>query len=231
MAEEDIWTRFTRSYTNVLSNWRQYQELVSKAIYHMREKENILDQGCGTGIFSLELARGDKNVVGIDNNPAMLTEARARLQQVMVRGEINGKVTFLEANAESLPFRDGSFDGVVANNVIFYVENPEKMTAEAYRVLKSGGIFTISGPKQNPDIHKLLDDIVEEFKQKGIYQMFREDVEHFSNSSVKLKSTGIHNMYQPEEMVKLLTKTGFTQVIEKSGEVYLGQSYFVVMKK
>lgn len=231
MTKENIWTRFTRSYTNVLSNWEPYRELVSKVLYCMAEKENILDQGCGTGIFSLELARIGKKVIGIDNNLAMLSEAQARLKQAMNRGEINSSVTFIEGNAEALPFNDGSFDGVVANNVIFYVENPQKMTGEVYRVLKPGGVLAISGPKQNPDIPKLLDNIVYEFKQKGIYDALREDVEHFSGSSVQLKSTGIHNMYQPEEMVGLLTETGFKEVIEKCGEAYLGQSYFVVMRK
>ncbi|MEK9178896.1 MAG: methyltransferase domain-containing protein, partial [Patescibacteria group bacterium] len=172
-----------------------------------------------------------KKVIGIDNNLAMLSEAQARLKQAMNRGEINSSVTFMEGNAETLPFNDDSFDGVVANNVIFYVENPKKMTGEAYRVLKPGGVLAISGPNQNPDIQKLLDNIVYEFKQKGIYDALREDVEHFSSSSVQLKSTGIHNMYRPEEMVELLAETGFKEVIEKCGEVYLGQSYFVVMKK
>ena len=79
MTEENIWTRFTRSYTNVLSNWEPYRELVSKVLDCMAEKENILDQGCGTGIFYLELARMGKKVIGIDNNLAMLSEAQCRL--------------------------------------------------------------------------------------------------------------------------------------------------------
>ncbi|MBI4147547.1 class I SAM-dependent methyltransferase [Candidatus Woesearchaeota archaeon] len=231
MVEEDIWTRFTRSYTNVLSNWEPYRELVSKVLHYMAKKENILDQGCGTGIFSLELARMGKKVISIDNNLAMLSEAQAWLKQAMNGGEINGSATFMEGNAEALPFSNNTFDGIVANNVIFYVENPTKMTAEAYRVLKPDGVLVISGPKQNPDIQKLLDNIVYEFKQKGIYDALREDVEHFSSSSVQLKSTGIHNMYQPEEMVDLLTEAGFKEVIEKCGEVYLGQSYFVAVRK
>lgn len=52
------------------------------------------------------------------------------------------EVTWLGADAHALPFRDGAFDFVTIGRVLELVDDPLKVTAEAKRVLKSGGQFT-----------------------------------------------------------------------------------------
>lgn len=87
----------------------------------------VLDVGCGPGEQMLELARRSHEVVGIDADE----EQVARL-----RGD--GFDAYW-AFAESLPFDDNSFDGVLCKVVLPYT-NPAEVLREIARVLKPGGI-------------------------------------------------------------------------------------------
>lgn len=227
MNEKEIWTEFAHSYTRVLSNWSQYQELVDKVLHHMKDQHYILDQGCGTGIFSFALADNGKEVVGVDTNPYMLAEAQRTLDDYVGAGTLH----FEEGDAQHLSFDDKTFDGVVSNNVIFNVEDPDKLLSEAYRVLRKGGILTISGPQQLTNITLFQDHIVEEFKRKNVYEELAPYVTHFFECSTNLRSEGMPNVYAPQEMSALLGGHGFQPPLEVGGDVYLKQSFFVAAKK
>lgn len=108
----------------------------------IRRNESVLDIGCGAGvdtIIAASLAGPAGQVTGIDLVPAML--ARARENARLARAD---NVTFLEATAEQLPFRDNSFDAVISNGVFNLVVDKAKALAEVYRVLKPGGRFLLA---------------------------------------------------------------------------------------
>ncbi|PZO82523.1 MAG: bifunctional demethylmenaquinone methyltransferase/2-methoxy-6-polyprenyl-1,4-benzoquinol methylase UbiE [Mesorhizobium amorphae] len=99
-----------------------------------------LDVAGGTGDIAFRIvdaARGQAHVTVLDINGSMLGVGRERAEK---RG-LASKVDFVEANAESLPFPDASFD---AYTIAFGIRNvPRIPTAlsEARRVLKPGGRF------------------------------------------------------------------------------------------
>src|SRR6266545_5237812 len=75
--------------------------------------ERVLDLGCGAGTDSLiaaQMVGSEGRVVGIDMTLEMLAKARASAEELGARN-----VEFLEAEAEALPFADGSFDVVISN--------------------------------------------------------------------------------------------------------------------
>ncbi len=72
-------------------------------------------------------------VVGIDAAAAMAGLAR----------RLHPSLEFRQAEAEALPFEDGSFDAVVGNFVIFHVGRPERAVEEFVRVLAPGGRLAI----------------------------------------------------------------------------------------
>jgi ubiquinone/menaquinone biosynthesis C-methylase UbiE len=105
-----------------------------------------LDVGCGTGFLSLELASRGHHVTGIDLAPAMLSAARnkAVAQGLAAR--------FEQADAERLPFPDGSFDLVTSRHVLWTLPHPETAIAEWVRVLRPGGrLVTIDGAQYGAD--------------------------------------------------------------------------------
>ena len=101
------------------------------------EGEDVLDVGCGAGLDSLVAAQmvgSDGSVTGIDMTPEMLAKARAGAEAL---GATN--VTFLEADAERLPFGDASFDVAISNGVIDLIPDKDAVFSELYRVLRPGG--------------------------------------------------------------------------------------------
>ena len=104
--------------------------------------ERVLDVGSGAGTDSLVAALmvgPEGSMTGIDMTPAMLAKARAG---AAVLGLEN--VTFLEGEAEALPFADGSFDVVVSNGVVDLIPDKDAVFAEIHRVLRPGGRIQIA---------------------------------------------------------------------------------------
>jgi SAM-dependent methyltransferase len=104
--------------------------------------ERVLDLGSGAGTDSLVAAQmvGPRGrVTGIDMTPEMLAKARAAAAEM---GAAN--VAFVEGEAESLPFADGSFDVVVSNGVIDLIPDKDAVFAELHRVLTPGGRLQIA---------------------------------------------------------------------------------------
>jgi demethylmenaquinone methyltransferase / 2-methoxy-6-polyprenyl-1,4-benzoquinol methylase len=100
----------------------------------------LLDIAGGTGDVALRvIAAGGKHTRATvcDINADMLAVGRAR---ATARGE-GDVVTFAEANAESLPFKDRSFDAASIAFGIRNVPRIEVALAEAFRVIKIGGRF------------------------------------------------------------------------------------------
>src|SRR5262249_58028847 len=98
---------------------------------------------CGQGNVSEALLSRDCHVVGVDFSPAMLAFARKRVRNA----------TFIEADAQELPFDDAEFDIVVSNLGVCHVPDQPRALAEARRVLRSGGRFGLrdgGGPKNPP---------------------------------------------------------------------------------
>ena len=83
--------------------------------------------GVGSGRFAAPLGVQ----VGVDPSPRMLALAAARGIEVV------------EGVAEKLPFAPASFDHALVVTTICFVDSPERMLAEAYRVLNPGGSFVI----------------------------------------------------------------------------------------
>ena len=97
---------------------------------------DVLDIGCGPGNL-LERLEGGR-LVGVDLSETMLAQARRRL---------SGKpsVELLKADAEFLPFADGSFGRIICSEMLEHVLNPERVILEIHRVSRPGArvVFTV----------------------------------------------------------------------------------------
>jgi demethylmenaquinone methyltransferase / 2-methoxy-6-polyprenyl-1,4-benzoquinol methylase len=97
-----------------------------------RPGQRILDVATGTGMVAFALAARAPGceVVGVDQSPAMLGVAQARA---------NGRVSFVQAQAEHLPFADNEFDALSFTYLLRYVDDPAATLRELARVVKPGG--------------------------------------------------------------------------------------------
>jgi ubiquinone biosynthesis O-methyltransferase len=98
-----------------------------------------LDAGCGAGIVAREVAKRGHQVVGMDYSYDMIEKANS-----VCNTDGNLRVKFSQADVESLPFKDSSFDMILCLGVITYLESVEKALREFSRILRPGGVLILS---------------------------------------------------------------------------------------
>lgn len=107
-----------------------------------------LELGCGTGFFTLNLKLAgviDEGHV-TDLSPGMVEVAKRNARELGF--EVEGKV----ADAEHLPYPDGSFDIVIGHAVLHHIPDLDLAFREILRVLKPGGRFVFAGePTEHGD--------------------------------------------------------------------------------
>src|ERR1700730_7594551 len=99
-----------------------------------------LDAGCGTGYGSASLAREALEVLGIDVAQEAIEYAQGRFQ--------NPRIRFERASCLQIPASDGSFDLVVAFEIIEHLHDWRTFLNEVRRVLSPQGQFLVSPPNQ-----------------------------------------------------------------------------------
>lgn len=100
----------------------------------------VLDVGCGTGDFLRLLAAivSPGNAVGLDLSETMIAEAIERSH------EVSGNVSFHVGSVLDLPFQVGSFDRVIATQLLLHVPDPWRALAEMKRVLVPSGLISVT---------------------------------------------------------------------------------------
>ena len=99
----------------------------------LRAGESVLDVAAGNGNATLAAARRFAEVVSTDYVGALLERGRERAKADRL------PVTFLEADAENLPFNSGSFDVVLSTFGVMFAPDHERAASELVRVCRSGG--------------------------------------------------------------------------------------------
>jgi ubiquinone/menaquinone biosynthesis C-methylase UbiE len=100
-----------------------------------------LDCGCADGGYTVALAAaGASSVVGVDPADDRIRVARARRHPA--------SVSFECASAERLPYPDGSFEGVLLNEVLEHVTDEHRTLTEIRRVLRPGGHLALFSPNR-----------------------------------------------------------------------------------
>lgn len=109
---------------------------------------NVLEIGPGPGFFSVPVANflSPGNLVLADIQPEMLEKARKRIEK---RGI--GNVEYLVCDGERFNLPDNHFDCIFMVTVLGEVENQGLYLTEIYRMLKPGGILSISEQAGDPD--------------------------------------------------------------------------------
>jgi SAM-dependent methyltransferase len=100
--------------------------------------DRVLDVACGTGNVALVAARRFTEVVGLDFAPNLLETARRR---AAAEGT---DITFVEGDAQALPFEDASFDVVLSVFGVQFAPDQERAAAELLRVTRPGGTIALA---------------------------------------------------------------------------------------
>ncbi|MBK5198505.1 MAG: class I SAM-dependent methyltransferase [Methyloceanibacter sp.] len=107
-------------------------EMLCEAV-DLRSNQRVLDVAAGNGNATLAAARRFADVVSTDYVGSLLERGRARAEADRL------KVTFQEADAENLPFAEGSFDVVLSTFGVMFTPNQAQAASELIRVCHPGG--------------------------------------------------------------------------------------------
>lgn len=147
--------RLHREYSSNKQGWFPwiYEQIGSK-------DKSILEIGCGNGALwkeNINVLPDDVHITLSDISKGMIRE---------VRRDFSGdkRFDFKAFDCHKIPFEDESFDVVIANHVLFYCDNIEKVCKEVYRVLKSGGRFICSAYGEK-HMHEIT-DLVQKFDDR-----------------------------------------------------------------
>ena len=103
------------------------------------KSSKFLDIGCGVGLLSFDLARRGLQGVGVDGAASMVESCQAEAE----RTGSSKLWSYQQADAEHLPFEDGSFDAATCCGLIEYLPDDMELLKEVRRVVRPGGHFLL----------------------------------------------------------------------------------------
>lgn len=116
----------------MVSSQDDYEELLSAIISYLPRKGQILDAGCGHGIYARKLQKLNENILCLD------------LTKVVRENE--NELPFCLGSITSLPLKSNSVDLIYCLTVLQYIEEDVKAINEFYRILKPKGKLLITVP-------------------------------------------------------------------------------------
>ena len=124
---------------------------------HIKPRLRILELGCGDGTLwtdNLALIPEDISITLSDISSGMLRDARRAI------GSSDTRFTFRAFDCKKIPYKDESFDLVIANHVLFYCDDIPAVLKEVCRVLSPGGHFLCSayGKAHMQEVSQLVED-------------------------------------------------------------------------
>lgn len=209
---------------NIDKRWRKK---AVRQIADTQEVLKVLDVACGTGDFTIEIARNvgpGSTVTGIDLSEGMLEVARKKCEAEARKGKGEKYVTenrkdgrlaeidLVQGDCEAMPYEDDTFDRIGVGFGVRNFENLPKGLTEMHRVLKKDGklvILELSIPS-NPIIRwfyklyflKILPAIGGWISgNRGAYEYLPASVLQFP---------------APEKFMQMMSDAGFSKVQHKS---------------
>ena len=121
--------------------------------FPIRPGQRVLDLGCGGGRHAFEVYRRGGNVVAFDLDPTELGPVRDMFAAMREAGEAGPRTqaTAVSGDATGMPFGDGTFDRVIAAEVLEHVLDDQRAMNELARVLRPGGLAAITVPSWLPE--------------------------------------------------------------------------------
>lgn len=185
----------------------------------LKGNSTVLDLGCGTGSYTIELRRKTSaKVYGIDPSAEMIGAARGK--------DLGNVVSWHVGVAESLPFAPETFNCVFASQVWHHIRDKQKAADECYRVLKRGApliVRTISHEqwkKKEVAVKYFPEILSSQLEAYPTLEEFRRYFEKAGFSSVSTRPYQLESYIPPELLIRAAREKLWSMFksLSKSGE-------------
>ena len=190
----EVWTETIAKYSN--SNYR------------------ALDIGCGTGIFTVNLASKNRSVIGIDRSIEMIKLCEKRRAQTDLPN-----IRFLNHDARALKINPiGKVDLAICSSVLEYVEDLDALFEMIRSLLERNGIFIFSMPNKS-SFYRKLEPLIFKLTGRPAYYKFVRNVFTLPGIEATLKQHGfvlLENAYYGQVPLasKVFRKFGLAKFVD-----------------
>ncbi len=125
-----------KRYSDPKGHYKSFKMILEKL--KLTKSDNFVEIGFGGGVLLKQALQYVSDVSGIDHSADMLELAKAKLENTFYN-----HLDLIQGDAAKLPWGNESFNTAACANMFFFVEEPQKVLNEIYRVLKPGGRFAM----------------------------------------------------------------------------------------
>lgn len=180
--KKSFWSKYAGIYESFMKKDERAYEKMYTLIRPVVRGKVVLELAAGTGMIARNIVSDAKMVEATDSSYEMIEEAK-RLGQ-------SSKLYFSVQDIFDLPYADGSFDVIIASNVLHIIPEPEKALVEIKRVMSKDGILiapTFTHAKM------------------GIFGKLKA-------GAMKLFGFPLHSKWSPDDYLEFLKKNGLAVV-------------------
>ena len=171
-------------------------------------------------------AAADRRVWAFESNEVMLQHLRAKLQDPSLTARLTvfkGDVTL-----SLREFPEAFFDATVMVNVLYALDEPERCLEEVFRVLKPGGILSLSTSHRETKVEELFDAIRGSLQARGLLDGLQSTVDDAQERHDEMRDKILR--HTRDEVIRLITSAGF-EVMERVDSAYEGAVMIVKAEK
>ncbi len=166
--EKIDFSKIATEYEEYATVQKSASEILLKLL-KIRENEDVLDLGCGTGHLTRKIRNlTNGKVVGIDPSEGMIREAIEKSKGLDIVYEVK--------SAEEIDYEE-SFDVIFCNSAFQWFKEPEKTIKNCYKALKKNGRIGIQAPAKKtycPNFIEAIEIVKKDERTKEVFSYFRE---------------------------------------------------------
>lgn len=126
-----------KNYSDPKAHYKSFEIILDKL--KLTTDDTYIEIGCGGGMLLEQALQIVNRAAAIDHSPDMIETTRERLQNIS-----SDRFDLVTGDAAELPWDNERYSAAASANMFFFVEKPQTVLNEVFRVLKPGGRFAMS---------------------------------------------------------------------------------------
>jgi ubiquinone/menaquinone biosynthesis C-methylase UbiE len=165
--------------------------------------DTVLDFGCGSGYITVELAKLARKAVGVDINDYIET--------IAIPASLAGRLEYKQCSGVSLPYPDGTFDRILASEVLPMLPDPAPFLASMRKALRPGGRLTVVNGLGFPFLRDAYESNARRLRAlaRRYPERFPQTYDAYCQVFQTIAGTGRKNFMTEEEILRALALSGF----------------------